>query len=153
MRRRRHVLQVSTFPFLAVLLCTMGSLILILLVIDRRAKLAASAEANGPSSGPTMSAKAAREAREAWERQRAALHARLAEEEDALVTQQQAVTDHVQQTSAEMERQRLHRGAAPQGPGGTGTPASESRRAEERARSGSAKSRRDGSIPFRAGAA
>ena len=42
MRRRRHTLQVSTFPFLAVLLCTMGALILILLVLDRRAKLAAS---------------------------------------------------------------------------------------------------------------
>src|SRR5690349_14263418 len=41
MRRRRRALQVSTFPFLAVLLCTMGSLILLLLVIDRRAKEAA----------------------------------------------------------------------------------------------------------------
>ena len=37
MRRRRHKLEVSTFPFLAVLLCAMGSLILLLLVIDRRA--------------------------------------------------------------------------------------------------------------------
>jgi hypothetical protein len=45
MRRRRQVLQVSTFPFLAVLLCAMGSLILLLLVIDRRAKLAAHARA------------------------------------------------------------------------------------------------------------
>ena len=34
MKRRRHALQVSTFPFLAVLLCAMGSLILLLLVID-----------------------------------------------------------------------------------------------------------------------
>lgn len=41
MRRPRHKLQVSTFPFLAVLLCAMGSLILFLLVIDRRAKLVA----------------------------------------------------------------------------------------------------------------
>src|SRR5262245_9452484 len=41
MRRRRHLLQVSTFPFLAVLLCTMGSLLMLLLVIDRRAKIAA----------------------------------------------------------------------------------------------------------------
>ena len=39
MRRRRQTLQVSTFPFLAVLLCAMGSLILLLLVIDRRAHL------------------------------------------------------------------------------------------------------------------
>src|SRR5207244_11480681 len=41
MRRRKKALEVSTFPFLAVLLCTMGSLILVLLVMDRKAKLAA----------------------------------------------------------------------------------------------------------------
>jgi hypothetical protein len=41
MRQRRQGLQVSTFPFLAVLLCAMGSLILLLLVIDRRAKIVA----------------------------------------------------------------------------------------------------------------
>ena len=40
MRRRRQTLHVSTFPFLAVLLCAMGSLILVLLVMDRRARLA-----------------------------------------------------------------------------------------------------------------
>jgi hypothetical protein len=45
MRRRRQALQVSTFPFLAVLLCAMGALILLLLVIDRRAKMAALARA------------------------------------------------------------------------------------------------------------
>ena len=45
MRRRRQVLQVSTFPFLAVLLCAMGSLILLLLVIDRRARVVARAKA------------------------------------------------------------------------------------------------------------
>ena len=41
MRRRRRHLEVSTFPFLAVLLCTMGALILLLLVLDRRAKIVA----------------------------------------------------------------------------------------------------------------
>ena len=45
MRRRRRHLEVSTFPFLAVLLCTMGSLILLLLVLDRRAKIAAQRKA------------------------------------------------------------------------------------------------------------
>ena len=45
MRGRRHKLQVSTFPFLAVLLCAMGSLILILLVMDRKAHRAAQARA------------------------------------------------------------------------------------------------------------
>lgn len=39
--RRRHALKPDTFPFLAVLLCAMGSLILLLLVMDRRAKFVA----------------------------------------------------------------------------------------------------------------
>ena len=39
--RKRKKLEVSTFPFLAVLLCTMGALILLLLVIDKKAKKAA----------------------------------------------------------------------------------------------------------------
>ncbi|MCY2969340.1 MAG: hypothetical protein NTZ30_01560 [Planctomycetota bacterium] len=39
--RKRKKLEVSTFPFLAVLLCTMGSLILLLLVMDKKAKKAA----------------------------------------------------------------------------------------------------------------
>src|SRR5207237_7305841 len=41
MRRPRHKLQVSTFPFLAVLLGAMGALILLLLVMDRRSKVVA----------------------------------------------------------------------------------------------------------------
>src|SRR5205823_12654467 len=45
MKRRRHTLQVSTFPFLAVLLCAMGSLVVLLLVIDRRAKVVMRAKA------------------------------------------------------------------------------------------------------------
>ena len=45
MRSRRHKLQVSTFPFLAVLLFAMGALLLGLLVMDRRAHAAALARA------------------------------------------------------------------------------------------------------------
>jgi len=45
MRRRRQRLQVSTFPFIAVLLCAMGSLILLLLIMDRRARRAAMEQA------------------------------------------------------------------------------------------------------------
>lgn len=41
MRRPRHRLQVSTFPFLAVLLGAMGALIFLLLIMDRRAKIVA----------------------------------------------------------------------------------------------------------------
>ena len=43
--RRRQQLRPDTFPFLAVLLCTMGSLILVLMVFDRKARLAACARA------------------------------------------------------------------------------------------------------------
>ena len=38
--RKRKKLEVSTFPFLAVLLCTMGALILLLLIMDKKAKKA-----------------------------------------------------------------------------------------------------------------
>lgn len=41
--RRRHQLKPDTFPFLAVLLCAMGSLILVLMELDRRARCAANA--------------------------------------------------------------------------------------------------------------
>lgn len=44
MRRRNH-LRPDTFPFLAVLLCAMGSLILVLLELDRRARSAAHSRA------------------------------------------------------------------------------------------------------------
>src|SRR5438093_10938425 len=43
--RRRNSLRPDTFPFLAVLLCTMGSLILVLMILDRRARLAANSRA------------------------------------------------------------------------------------------------------------
>ncbi len=46
MKGRRHSLQVSTFPFLAVLLCAMGSLILLLLVLDQKARQQRAEEIN-----------------------------------------------------------------------------------------------------------
>lgn len=78
MRRRRHKLEVSTFPFLAVLLCAMGSLILLLLVIDRRAKAVARAKALAVAErleAEDAQAVAARAAE--LERRREALHAVL----------------------------------------------------------------------------
>src|SRR5262249_5879214 len=104
MRRRKKSLEVSTFPFLAVLLCAMGSLILVLLVMDRKAKLAAKyraqqeyARAADEAARTAAERRAAREgaraaairqqdeqARAEWERKRAALHARLAAEESDL---------------------------------------------------------------------
>ena len=82
MRQRRQRLQVSTFPFLAVLLCAMGSLILLLLVIDRRAKVVARAKAMRTMEQATAKAQADEEQaaaaqRAEWERRRQALHDQL----------------------------------------------------------------------------
>jgi hypothetical protein len=85
MRRRRHKLEVSTFPFLAVLLCAMGSLILMLLVLDRRAKAAARERAQ--RAAEQISAEELRlveQRRQEWERRRQALHAELENQEQTL---------------------------------------------------------------------
>ena len=99
MRRPRKHLEVSTFPFLAVLLCTMGSLILVLLVMDRKAKLAAKQKAE---SALVRAAEEVQrdveerraaiqrkkdEARAAWERQRQGLHERLVLDEKEMQKQ------------------------------------------------------------------
>src|SRR5437879_18352 len=79
MRQRRNSLQVSTFPFLAVLLCTMGSLILLLLVVDRRARMVALAKArNALFQSAQEDARAAAARRTEWERRRQLLHQQLA---------------------------------------------------------------------------
>jgi hypothetical protein len=82
MRRRRQTLQVSTFPFLAVLLCAMGALILVLLVMDRKAKMGARARAEQEAAHQAEEAAAARRA--AWEQKRTALHATLTAQEQDL---------------------------------------------------------------------
>ncbi len=83
MRRPRHKLQVSTFPFLAVLLGAMGALILLLLVMDRRSKIVArtrAIEAHAAQLAVSKSKKldtsAADEAARLaeWERRREELH-------------------------------------------------------------------------------
>jgi hypothetical protein len=81
MRRRRHVLQVSTFPFLAVLLCTMGSLILLLLVIDRRAKAVARFKVS-QAAAESLRANAPPEKvqEDEWAEARLRLHAALEQE-------------------------------------------------------------------------
>jgi hypothetical protein len=81
MKRRRKPLEVSTFPFLAVLLCTMGALILVLLAIDRRARavtLAREVQRLGQLEAEDEAVVRAREAE--WERRRQALHDALAEQ-------------------------------------------------------------------------
>ena len=93
MRTRRHKLQVSTFPFLAVLLCAMGALLLVLLVMDRRAHDAArfravqAARRSADEAGREAEARHTalerqrQEAQAARQRERQAAHARLAAQE------------------------------------------------------------------------
>src|SRR5207248_11036567 len=88
MRRRRHKLEVSTFPFLAVLLCTMGSLILLLLVIDRRAKAVARAKAQAAIERATAAdAKGFADQRAEFARRRQLLHQQLQDQQSDLLVQ------------------------------------------------------------------
>ena len=85
MRRRRHTLQVSTFPFLAVLLCAMGSLILMLLVLDRRARAVARAKERGRQEAVlAQHSQADRDRMLALEQKRAELRQRLETQHAAL---------------------------------------------------------------------
>jgi hypothetical protein len=98
MRRRRH-LHVDTFPFLAVLLCAMGSLILVLLIMDRKAKLAARhkaqqeavelAEERRHQTEALLAerADAERHRHEDWEKKRDALHQGLAQKHEQVTGQ------------------------------------------------------------------
>ncbi len=115
MRGRRHKLQVSTFPFLAVLLCAMGSLILVLLVMDRKAHQAAQARAQrqaaqmAEDSARSESARQAERekleqaARKGWEKKRDALHDKLTREQIELQLQMRKVREELQGIAA-----RLH---------------------------------------------
>jgi hypothetical protein len=114
MRRRRHRLEVSTFPFLAVLLCAMGSLILMLLVLDRRAKAAARERAYRAVEQVAAEELRLAEAREQeWEQRRQALHAQLLAQEGELNSQIAAIQRQIAaaQTNlaAEEERQKSGR--------------------------------------------
>jgi hypothetical protein len=118
MRRRRQLLQVQTFPFLAVLLCTMGALILLLLVIDRRAKAVARAKAEQAArQAEEARSKAAAQRQAEWERKRRQLHALLAEQEDDLVDQINTIKGKTTEAEAKLRteealslelQQRLH---------------------------------------------
>jgi hypothetical protein len=111
MRQRRQLLQVSTFPFLAVLLCAMGSLILLLLVIDRRARVVARAKALQKSAQETAAAARSVEAEQAeWEQRRQQLRAQLQSEEAKVQTQAKAVNDKLSQTvgAIRQEEEREH---------------------------------------------
>jgi hypothetical protein len=92
MRQRRQRLQVSTFPFLAVLLCAMGSLILLLVVIDRRAKVVARAKAmramqQALDKAAAEAEKAAAAHQKEWEHRRQILHAQLLQQEEQVLSE------------------------------------------------------------------
>jgi hypothetical protein len=105
MRRRRQRLEVSTFPFLAVLLCAMGSLILLLLVIDRRARAVALARATARARRSIARVEEENARREAarkaeWERRRRALHDLLAHQDEELREQLRTVAGKVEAGAA-----------------------------------------------------
>src|SRR5438552_373156 len=103
MRRRRHVLQVSTFPFLAVLLCTMGSLILLLLVIDRRAKAVARAKAAMTVAEKTQAKVQQEKVKEdEWAEARRRLHASLEEKLHDVHGQADAINQQVGSVAADL---------------------------------------------------
>jgi hypothetical protein len=112
MRRSRHKLEVSTFPFLAVLLCAMGSLILLLLVLDRRAKAAARERAY--KAAEQVAAKEldiAEERKQEWEKRRDAVHAELVAQERDLSgkiteAEKQIAVAQAEQTTEEERRRR-----------------------------------------------
>jgi hypothetical protein len=108
MRQRRHRLQVSTFPFLAVLLCAMGSLILLLLVIDRRAKIVARVKAmraleQAWSRATAEDERAAAAHRAEWERRRRLLHEQLMQEDQQTRSELQGVESKVGAAAAQMD--------------------------------------------------
>src|SRR5262245_7553560 len=103
MRRPRRKLEVNTFPFLAVLLCAMGSLIFLLMAMDRRAKLAAQNKAReellarqaliqtARSTAHEEAQRAAAAVAADWRSRKADLEKRLQAEHDALARQLIAV--------------------------------------------------------------
>src|SRR5262249_12212934 len=107
--RQRHVLQVTTVPFLAVLLCAMGALILLLLVIDRRAKAVARAKAM-----QLVERRAAEEAEAVARRQaeleqrRQALYEQLREQDQDLMAQVQAAQGRAEGTAKNLQAEQAH---------------------------------------------
>ncbi len=112
MKRRPHKLEVSTFPFLAVLLCAMGSLILVLLAMDRMARQAAVARvaetaqkrdqerARSVEGIKAENDRRRQQALAAWEAARLALHAQLQAKKEEQNKQAEAVDKQVDDATA-----------------------------------------------------
>src|ERR1022692_1912934 len=100
MRRPRSKLEVSTFPFLAVLLCVMGSLLLLLFIMDRRAKIAAQYRVSEELQARKQRTKAEEEARQAeWEKAKLALHQTLLAEQEQLSAESKGLEQNLDDAS------------------------------------------------------
>src|SRR5947209_2060984 len=106
MRRRRQALQVSTFPFLAVLLCTMGALLLLLLMIDRQAKLTARRKALLAAAAAATDRQRDADRDAEWERRRRALQALLARESEEVRGQVRTARGKVEASAADLEAEQ-----------------------------------------------
>src|SRR5262249_50777691 len=103
MRRPRSKLQVSTFPFLAVLLCAMGSLLLLLFIMDRRAKIAARYRVAEELQARQSRTKAEEEARQAeWEKAKEQLHLALLLQQDQLQADAKGVQQNLNDASKKL---------------------------------------------------
>jgi hypothetical protein len=110
MRARKHF-RPDTFPFLAVLLCAMGSLILLLLIMDRRAKAVARARAMQMVTRATAEEEQANAARQAeWERRRQALHASLLQQEEEVRLRIGSTQGQVTTAAARVREEEAHQG-------------------------------------------
>lgn len=108
MRRPRSKLEVSTFPFLAVLLCAMGSLLLLLFIMDRRAKIAAQNQVSETLAKRQARTKEEEDARQAeWEKARASLHATLLAQHGQLVGEANALDSSIGDVNAKLQNAAL----------------------------------------------
>src|ERR1019366_7474027 len=104
MRRKRSKLQVSTFPFLAVLLCAMGSLLLLLFIMDRRAKIAARNNAMEKIDARKARTQAEEEARQAeWDKAKQQLHLSLLEQQNQLRAESKGFEQNLNDASKKLE--------------------------------------------------
>src|SRR6266498_3797412 len=103
MRRSRSKLQVSTFPFLAVLLCAMGALLLLLFIMDRRAKMAAQHTVSVAVADRKKRTQAEEEARQAeWEKAREGLHQTLLEQQNYLIADAKGLQQNLDDTGKKL---------------------------------------------------
>ncbi len=113
MRRPRSKLQVSTFPFLAVLLCAMGSLLLLLFIMDRRGKIAAqhfALEIIAKKKKRTIDEEEARKAE--WEQAKERLRQSLMSEEAKLAEHAEAERIKLKQSGLTLEAIKAQQQAA-----------------------------------------